>query len=233
MKLKLILFSFIYTLLFTVANAQPTLPEAGVMTKGGINILSWTNPYTTGVTEVLLERAKDSNAIFSLVGNVADISKPAQYYVDAYPFPGENYYRVIVMLSDGSEWKSNIISIYVNPNDLAVRNVLPSNDSIQKLVLSMGVVPTDHQLNQISYTPSPYVFTNPFNGNINIELEDALSVSYKLIFYDEQNKEVLAIPRINDNNLVLDKRNFMRNGLYNFKLFKNNQEFADGKVAVY
>lgn len=228
--------SLIFVLLFSFclgANAQPVLPDVGVMTQGGINVLSWSNPYSSGVKTVVVERSLDSIVNFSTVGEVNDISKPTQYYLDAHPYAGNNYYRIKVVFSSGLDWKSKVASIFVDSTELAARKVLPSNDSLQKIIAQMGTLPTEQQLNQLGYTPSPYVFTNPYNGNINISLSDALSVSYKLVFYDNNDRQVLEIPRINDEEVVLDKRNFQRSGLYKFRLFKNNSEYADGMISIY
>lgn len=83
------------------------------------------------------------------------------------------------------------------------------------------------------YPKSKYVFTNPFTGNIDIDLTDAFDNDYCLYFYDEQGKEALFIPRINDTAVILDRRNFQKSGVFKFKLLKNKEEFATGYVAVY
>lgn len=217
----------------TKSYAQPTLPEVGAISQGGINILSWVNPYTSGVKGMIIQRSRDSVVNFVTIGNMPPGDNPVGTYVDAHPNPGANYYLVKLVFSSGMEWKSNIVMLHVDSADLSNQKVLPPNDSLQKLIAQMGSSPSLDRLNALSYTRSIYVYTNPYNGNINIELPDVFKYKYHLTFFDDQDKEALDIPRINDPHIILDKRNFQRSGLYRFKLYKNNDLMEEGHVTVY
>lgn len=215
------------------AWSQPSLPEVGALSQNGINILSWTNPYADGVKEVFVQRSRDSVMSFSTVGSVSDISKPMQSFVDAHPLPGNNFYKVKIVFASGGDWQSNTVMLYVDSSSIASQKVLPPNDSLQKLIAKMGSTPSVDKINALSYTRSRYVYTNPFNGNINIELPSPFKNAYKIIFYNQSDKEVLTIPRVNDENIILDKRNFSSSGVYKFKVLKNQQEFETGFVTIY
>ena len=88
-------------------------------------------------------------------------------------------------------------------------------------------------LNTVTYPRSRYVFTNPFSGNINIVVSEPFKDTYYVLFFDQSDKQVLKIPRVNDTTVVLDKRNFQKSGVFKFTLFKNNQEFEKGFVTIY
>ena len=129
------------------------------------------------------------------------------------------------------------MKLVVDSASIPNRKPLPPNDSIQKIVSKMPKAEvnteTINNLNSVSYQKSKYIFTNPFTGNINIELQDALTASYSVRFYDQQGKEVLEIPRVNDTVVILDRRNFQSSGLFKFKLFKGKAEFDTGYVTIY
>lgn len=213
--------------------AQPTLPEISVITKDGINILAWNNPYESGIKSIVVQRSADSNYNFVTLGYVNNLKKGLQGYVDAHPIPGKNWYRLVILFNSDMDWKSSLGSVVVDSAAIANRKPLLPNDSLQKLILESGNASVINDLATVSYPKSQYVFTNPFTGNINIELQDALKENYLLIFYDQQDKEVLKIPRINDKVVILDKRNFQSTGLFKFKLFKNREEFDQGFVTIY
>lgn len=211
--------------------AQPDLPNMATLSQGGINILSWNNPHTNGVRAVTIERSQEEDTGFVQIGQIEDVRKPSQYFTDPTPLPGNNFYRVKVAFNSQIEWYSNVFLVKTDSLAVLQRTSIPSEDSLEKIVSELGVV--SEVPAQPQYQISPYVYTNPYNGNINIEFSDALEVAYKIVFYDIQGKEVLLIPRVNDKLVVLDKRNFQRNGLYKFVVFQGEKEYTSGTVSVY
>lgn len=216
-----------------VINAQPTLPEIATITQGGLTVLSWNNPYESGVKSISVQRSADSNYNFTTIGYVKELKKGVQSFVDAHPMVGKNWYRLIIIFNSDMEWKSSLGNVVVDSAAIANRQPLPPSDSLQKLIMASGNTAVLNTLNTVSYPKSQYVFTNPFTGNINIEIQDALKENYHLVFYDQADKQVLLIPRINDKVVILDKRNFQSLGLFKFKLFKNKEEFDKGFVTIY
>lgn len=211
--------------------AQPDLPNMATLSQGGINILSWNNPHTNSVREVTIERSPEEDTGFVWIGKIDDVRKPSQYFTDPTPLPGNNFYRVRVQFNSNIDWYSNVFLVKTDSLAVLQRTAVPSEDSLEKIVSQLGVVSEIPQ--QAQYQISPYVYTNPYNGNINIEFNDALEVAYKIVFYDIQGKEVLLIPRVNDKLVVLDKRNFQRNGQYKFVVFQGEKEYASGTVSIY
>lgn len=216
-----------------VTYAQPDLPAIGAISDKGINVLSWNNPYEQGLQSIAVQRSADSNLNFVTIGYVPNLKKGVQNFVDAHPMPGNNWYRLIIMFSSDMEWKSNLAKLHVDSAAIASRGQLPPSDSLQKLINQMGDANAVSNLNTVSYPKSRYVFTNPFTGNINIEIEDALKNTYSIIFYDQQERAILNIPRVGEKTVILDKRNFQRTGMYRFKVFRNKEEFDKGYITVY
>ncbi len=219
--------------IYQTGFAQPDLPAISVVTQGGISVLSWNNPYESGLKSIAVQRSADSNYNFATLGYVTNLKKGVQSFVDAHPMPGKNWYRLIILFSSDMEWKSNVGKVILDSASIANRKPLPPSDSLQKLISQSGNAAALNSVNTVSYPKSQYVFTNPFTGNINIEIQDALKENYSLIFYDQQDREVLKVPRINDKVVILDKRNFQNTGLFKFKLLKNKQEFDKGYVTIY
>lgn len=214
-------------------RAQPELPAIAVVTQGGIAVVSWTNPYENGLKSIAVQRSADSNYNFATLGYVTDLKKGVQSFVDAHPAVGKNWYRLVILFSSDMEWKSSLGKVIVDSAAIANRKPLPPSDSLQKLISQSGNAAAINSVNTVSYPKSQYVFTNPFTGNINIEIQDALKENYSLIFYDQQDHVVLKVPRINDKVVILDKRNFQATGLFKFKLLKNKEEFDKGYVTIY
>lgn len=232
-RMRFSIFALISCMCFAPAIfAQPTLPEVGIATQNGINILSWTNPYINGVKSIAVMRSGDSLVNYVTVGVVADFSKPVQSFVDAHPLPGNNYYQVKLTFTSDVEWKSNITSVFVDSAAIESQQGLPPNDTLQKIISEMGANNFD-QLKAVSYPRSNYVFTNPFSGNINIEVPEPFKNSYYILFFDQNDKQVLKIPRVNDTTVILDKRNFQKTGVYKFTLYKNAEVFEKGFVTIY
>lgn len=213
--------------------AQPTLPQVGAITKGGINILSWNNPYENGIKSIAIERSNDSTYNFSTIGYIQNVKSGIETFADGHPLLGVNWYRLKIIFNSDVEWKSNLAKLIVDSSAIANRQPLPTNDSLQKLISKMGTSAPINDLSIATYPRSKYVFTNPFTGNINIEIPDAFKYIYTLKFYDQNDQEVLLIPRVDDSVVILDKRNFQSTGIFKFKLTKNKQQFEEGHVTIY
>lgn len=218
----------------TTSYAQPALPDMAVTTKGGINIISFLNPYETGLKSIGVERSADSVHNFANIGFLPGIKGGALNFVDPHPMVGANWYRVRIVFSSGTDWVCNIKSVSVDSMDIANQKSLPPSDSLQKIIsVSGGNTAVVNEIKTVELPKSQYVFTNPFTGNINIEIPDAIKYNFELIFYDQKDKEVLRIPRINDKVVILDKRNFQTTGIFKFKLNKDKAEFDKGFVTIY
>lgn len=102
-----------------------------------------------------------------------------------------------------------------------------------KPVLSLSVQEEATKVDALAYIKSQYVFTNPFTGHINVEIQDAREARYSLRFFDAKDNPVLEVPRIPESAVIIDKRNFQHKGLFKFELFKNKEKLEAGYITIY
>jgi hypothetical protein len=232
------------------AHAQPQLPDMVGATHRGMNILGWTAQYD-GIKSIAVQRSSDSIYNFTTIGFVKNLKKGPQGFIDGHPLPGNNYYRLIIAFSSDLNWYSNRFKLKVDSAQILAAGIIPGNDSLQKLLVKilpvLATVSVDSATGTVTapvklpglikpvpeIVPSPYVFTNPFTGHINIELPDPKTHQYVIRFYDGGNKMILELPRVGESPLVLDKRNFQKKGLFRFDIFRDRQNWEKGFVSVY
>ena len=109
---------------------------------------------------------------------------------------------------------------------------VPPAPIVVKPLISLEI-PDIESVDAYSYIKSQYVFTNPFTGHVNIEVADAKTSKYSIEFFDSKNAKILEIPKLNETNIVLDKRNFQRVGIYKFELYKDKVKLETGYVTIY
>jgi hypothetical protein len=260
------LFIWVAILFANVALAQNTLPSITVITEKGYNIISWINPYKSGVKTIVVERSVDSNFNYTPIGFVNNFDNPVQSYVDVTPLAGVNWYRVKVVFESEIEWISDYNKVNVDSSDIINRKQIVSVDTLQKKVneaierevKAKEVVVNSSSSNNkvekqaeikkekivekvveksiksIEIPKSKYIFINPFSGNVNIELPDVRTYNYKVSFYNPTSKKLLFdIPRIHEESIILDKRNFQNVGNYDFIIWRDDKEFERGTISIY
>lgn len=83
------------------------------------------------------------------------------------------------------------------------------------------------------YIKSQYIFTNPFTGHVNVEIPDAAKHHFSIIFFTQDERQILEVPRIREPSVVIDKRNFQQKGIYKFELIKNKEKLETGYITIY
>lgn len=240
-----LLIAFIWSCLLLTSQstkAQTVLPDFTLTSEKGINLLSWVCQYD-GIKSIAVQRSADSIFNYATIGYVKNIAKGSQGYIDGHPLPGMNYYRLYIVFSSDITWTSNRGKIFIDSAALLQKTVLPPNDSLQKMVTKVVtddpniiIAPPDpSNMNTYTYVRSQFVFTNPFTGHINIELPENFNSNemYSLKFFDSKDKKTVEIPRISEREVVLDKRNFQRKGIYKFELYKNEKLVEKGHITIY
>src|SRR5690606_23906047 len=71
-----------------------------------------------------------------------------------------------------------------------------------------------------TYTPSSFVFTNPY-GDVTVVLPAGKLNNFKIRFYEENGNTLFEINDIKEHIFTLDKSNFMHAGWFRFELFEN------------
>ncbi|MEO6834178.1 MAG: hypothetical protein ABI378_15800 [Chitinophagaceae bacterium] len=243
---------FILLLAAPAAIAQPVLPDMVGVTQKGLNILSWTSPYDH-LKSIAVQRSADSTFNWGTIGYVKELKKGAQAYIDGHPMPGTNWYRLQIVFGSDLNWFSNRMKLYVDSAQLLMQSVMPTNDSLQKLAANVHfndttglpttagapkpilsvTIPDINGVDAYAYIKSQYVFTNPFTGHVNVEIKDVKEFRYGLKFFDQNDKDVLDIPYVPEDAIIIDKRNFPHKGIFKFELSRNREKLETGYITIY
>ncbi|MDI9319813.1 MAG: hypothetical protein QM530_04980 [Phycisphaerales bacterium] len=134
-----------------------------------------------------------------------------------------------VQITDSSTGKTEKKSVIVTSTLKNNSDTAKSNNGLSLTIK----IPDIENVNSYSYLKSQYVFTNSFTGHVNIEITDAKTNKYSIEFYDAKNIKILEVPKINETNVILDKRNFQRVGMYKFELYKDKVNIETGYITIY
>lgn len=233
---KRILF-FICLLCTWKAEAQlADLPAMNIMTQGARNIISWNSQFD-GIKSIAIQRSTDSVKNFVTIGVVSKPKKGIGNYTDEKPVAGKNYYRLSVNFAGDIEWFSNTYKVYLDSATIAKSLEQAIQSGTSKSILpdktNNTITPTLPVDTVFHYTPSAKVFTNPFTGHININLDDAVGKLYSVRFYTPDKEEILRISRVTKTRLVVDKNNFNSTGTYLFEVYLGEDLFESGYITIY
>lgn len=108
-------------------------------------------------------------------------------------------------------------------------------DTVKEVVARLTIsIPEPEEIDQYTYIKSQYVFTNPFTGHINIEIPKENGYHFfALKFFNLEDVQVLDIPRFTENEVIIDKRNFKKKGIYKFILKKDREKLEEGYITIY
>jgi hypothetical protein len=145
-------------------------------------------------------------------------------YVDMKAAADNMFYRLFIMLDGAMYIFSNpkrpmIDSLQLaeqkkslDPFSVEVNRPLKDIDSTLK---SNGL---DSRNKPNIFVPSMYVYTAR-DGNIHLNLPDAVSKKYSVKFYDENDNFLFEIKNLKEQSLIVDKTNFYHAGWFKFELF--------------
>ena len=145
-----------------------------------------------------------------------------------------------------NEWKvpskSMLESAYVPVAPLTFGAAKPKQSTSLKLRVDSGVKkqpikyldPTpDSAVIEDVFIQSKYFRTDPTTKNIAISLPlDVKTAHYALRIYDAGNKLVLQIPHLDEPDIIMDRRNFRKNGVYLFVLKKDGLELERANLSI-
>ncbi|MBS1771765.1 MAG: hypothetical protein JST82_02810 [Bacteroidetes bacterium] len=240
--------------------AQPTLPDITGATDKGINVISWNCQYD-GIKSIAVQRSSDSVHNYVTVGYVKNLKKGPQAFLDGHPAPGKNWYRLYIVFGSDLTWTSNRFKLFVDSATIMNARVMPPNDSLQKLASSIKVdtvsteivagtaapsqmttsappkitlgIPEAEDVDGYSYVKSQYVFTNPFTGHVNVVIPEWNVYSFSLSFFNDKGRKILEVSRVMAPEIIIDKRNFQKKGIYKFELRKNRKSMETGYITIY
>ena len=214
----------------------PDLPSMSVVTESAHNKLSWNCQYD-GVKSIAIQRSSDSVRNFITLGVMNNPKKGIQFFTDERPLIGKNNYRLYILFSGDVEWYSN--SYFVTLDSATIAKSHQGSLSTGHTNANTDYTKTSTNTNGTAtvtdfyYTPSSQIYTNPYTGHININLNDALSKKYSIKFFDPKKNEVLRISRVSKPLLILDRNNFNSPGTYNFQLSEGATVIETGYITIY
>ena len=224
----------IYLSLFVVcsghlAQGQKTLPGITVTNINGKIIVSWKNAYTVPLATLSIQRSYDSLKNYTTIGSVLNPQNLENGYADANPPYNKMYYRLFIAFEGGSY----IISEPVRPSkDTATSNA--TAHTRYPWQLDPNADPKIQQPpagNTGPAYPSRWIYTAK-DQNVVIHLPDAIAKNYTATFFDELEKEIFELTNLKEEDLIIEKVNFVKSGWYSFKLYDNGKLVETNKFFI-
>jgi hypothetical protein len=210
MKHRIVIFLlFTNLVLGKTIHAQDVLPEFKLKQISPDKVLiSWHNTHQNCV-KLNVQRSTDNKKFKTIVS----AKKPSLYensYTDTKSEKNKNnYYRIQYILKNGYTYFSN------------------THSTLEKELAKITVSSKPNS----NWKASPFVFTN-INGYIQIFVNNPSEYVYKLKFQDEKGNDLFQIKKIESDNLILDKTNFMHGGWFQFELYKDDVLLEKNKVFL-
>jgi hypothetical protein len=84
---------------------------------------------------------------------------------------------------------------------------------------------------QVNKNNPPMVFTDK-KGYVNLHLPHAIYFNYQVRFYDLPNQLLFSIQSPKEDNLVLEKSNFIRSGWFEYEVWQNEELKEKGRIFL-
>jgi hypothetical protein len=80
---------------------------------------------------------------------------------------------------------------------------------------------------------SRFIYTDKTTGHVDMNLPDDVATHhYSVKFYNSKGNMIFEVPKIHTQNIIIDKRNFQKKGIYKFVLRRDVVELESGYVTV-
>lgn len=208
----------------TVA-AQDTLPKITVTKLGKKALVSWVNPYQT-VTSINIQRSGDSLRNFTSIGTVLNVNAPSNGFVDNKEFiPNDQFYRLFISFEGGSY-------IFTDSHRPGPDTLKAAPKAIVVALPEPQPAATEKQKKvQLLFVPSQHVFTGKDN-NVKVEVRNAKKNNYSIKIFEDDGTFLFEIKKIPEDNLIIDKSNFLHSGLFRFELYENHRLIERHKLYI-
>jgi hypothetical protein len=227
---KLILPILLFFICLSATAQQDTLPKFKAVKKvNGEIVLSWISTFKN-VSQINIQRSKDSLRNFSTIHSVPNTSSKSYSYVDKTAKNDSGYYRIFILF-EGSNYvftPSRKLTIDTSSTKAVIKEPVNKPVQVQKEVEKED---KPYVAPKPVWVPSVYIFTGD-DGNPVIRLPDALSKKYSVRFLKENGSQLFVIPKITDTYLTLDKVNFMKSGWYHFELLEDGKLKEKNKFLI-
>lgn len=152
---------------------------------------------------------------------VKEIKEPEELDITAFP-------KIITEKEDETGFiephKKEAMKPIVKTTDKKEKSIIVDSAFLNnKPVLPKKIIETIY--------PSNRIFTSKQNVVV-IHLSDYNLKKYSIRFFDENEKQVLEIKKINDEYLYIEKYNFFHSGWFRFEIYENGEIFEKNKVFI-
>ena len=151
--------------------------------------------------------------------------------------PNDSLQKLIVADKNGPSIKTggkgHIVVVIDSTKNMVSSQTSTSASSAEATKPRITISMEGGDVNPYNYIRSRYIYTNPLNGHVNMEVPEPNRYHYSIKFFDQNNKQVLDVPRIPTSPVILDKRNFERKGLYKFVLKRDSRELETGYITIF
>ncbi|RXK58803.1 hypothetical protein ESA94_15545 [Lacibacter luteus] len=233
MKKLSLLSSLLLVTIFVFAQ-NDTLPKfTAIKKRTGEIVLSWNSPYKN-VSQINIQRSKDSLRSFSTIHSVPNPNAKSYSYIDKTAKNDSGYYRIFILFEGTNYIFTPSRKLFIDTSREVVASVEPvKNNKPVVATHPKETVKEDKPQTPPKpvWVPSIYVFTGD-DGNPVINLPDAAAKKYSIRFMREDGKLLFAIPKITESYLTLDKVNFMKSGWYHFELLEDGKLKEKNKFLI-
>lgn len=240
----------------THAQIKDTLPAFSAVSKQGTITISWINRFSQNVSQINLQRSKDSLKGFITIHSLPNPDLRNFSYIDKSAKDDTSFYRVFILF----EGANYIFSPSKRPFRDTTKPVKPTpvialqKDSTPKAGLKKETENVAQTANTMAtnnatvavktepekppppppkkvWAPSPFIYTGN-DGNVVISLSDAVKCNYEIRFMREDSSFLFRIPSIKEPFVKLDKVNFLQAGWVFFELYDGETLIDKNKFLI-
>jgi hypothetical protein len=218
-----------YSFLFAQTD---TLPKFTAVVKEGVITISWLNTYKN-VSQVNIQRSKDSLKNFSTIHSVPLPNSKTYSYIDKTAKNDSGYYRIFILFEGSNYVFTPSKQLFRDTTKTIVIVPVP----VKKEEVKVKEKPKQEEKEKEKPAPKPvwvpsvFVFTGN-EGSPVIKLPDAANKKYAIKFMKEDGTVLFYLPNIKESYLTLDKVNFLKSGWYYFELMEDGKLKEKNKFLI-
>lgn len=127
--------------------------------------------------------------------------------------------------------KDSLLEILEFPDFKRFRDSISSKTKDTLFALNADEILLKTFIPKYVWKPSLYIFTND-NGYVTIALPGTKQHRYRIIFFEENGTEIFQIKQVKEEELILDKTNFLHEGWFHFELFEDEKLKEKNKIFL-
>lgn len=177
--------------------------------------------YVMGGGNYFFTKSKPANNVFVTSGEEKQETIKKRINTEALnPLPNPNSEKKFVKIYNHN--KDSLLFVMEYPEYKSFKDSIAVKTKDSLLAISNNEVLLKRYIPKYIWKPSIYVFINN-NGYVTLSLPLVKSHVYRLIFRDETGTEIFEIKHVKDDQLILDKTNFLHAGRFYFELYEDDK----------